>query len=276
MKRIACMWTEPRETGLALYGEPALPRNLVLRALPSYELELLSPLLDRVPLTPRRVLQHAGLPIEHVFFIESGLVSALAKVDEGDAVEVGLIGRDGVVGSAVLLGATAATLSHFVQLRGSALRISVEDLDRVISELPSLREALKGYLHLFLMQSAQAAACGLRHSFQQRLARWLLMAHDRSGMDHLSLTQDLVARNLGVRRATVSETFKLLEQRGVFAKDRGMVRILDRRGLERVACRCYRTMCQQRDAWKRSLKSRKALFVLSLLGALFELELAVQ
>lgn len=270
------MWTDLRETGLALEEGPALPANLVLRSLPARELDLLLPLLDTVPLTPRRVLQHAGLPIEHLFFIESGLVSVLAKVEEGDAVEVGLIGRDGVVGSTVLLGATAATLSHFVQLRGSALRISVEDLFPLMSELPALREALQGYLHLFLMQSSQAAACGLRHSFQQRLARWLLTAQDRSDMDHLSLTQDGIARNLGVRRATVSETFKLLEQRGVFAKDRGRIRILDRRGLERVACRCYRTMCQQRDAWTRSMKSRKALLVLSLLGALFELELAAQ
>jgi CRP-like cAMP-binding protein len=270
------MWTEGREIGLAVPAEPARPRNHLLRSLPYDELERLSPLLHKIPLTPRRVLQHPGIPIEHVFFIEEGLVSVLAKVDERNAVEVGLIGRDGAVGSTVVLGADAAPFCHFVQIGGSALRIGVEDLARVLPALPRLRAALHGYLHLALMHSSQTAACGLRHSFEQRLASWLLTAHDRSDMDQLPITQDLLARSLGVRRPTVSGTFKQLEQRGVFAKDRGRVRILDRAGLERIACRCYRTMCRQRDAFKRSKMGRKAFVALSLLCALFEIELAAQ
>ncbi len=270
------MWTEERETGLAMPAETALPRNLLLRSLPFEELERLSPLLQKVPLAPRRVLQHAGLPIEHVFFIEEGLVSVLAKVDERNAVEVGLIGRDGAVGSIVVLGADIAAFSHFVQIGGSALRIGVDDLSRALTELPRLRAALQGYLHLSLMQVSQTAACSLTHSFQQRLACWLLMAHDRSDMDQLPVTQDLVARSLGVRRPTVSGTFKQLAQRGLFAKDRGRVRILDRVGLERIACRCYRTMCRQRDALNRSRTGRKMFVALSLLCALLEIEFAVQ
>jgi CRP-like cAMP-binding protein len=270
------MWAEQQEAGLAFAREATVPRNLLLRSLPWDELGRLSPLLHQVLLTPRRVLQHAGLPIEHVYFIEEGLVSVLAKVDERNAVEVGLIGRDGAVGSTVVLGADTAMFSHFVQIRGSALRIAVNDLVRVLPALPRLREALQGYLHLAMMQSAQVAACSLRHSFEQRLASWLLMAHERSAMDQLPITQDLLARSLGVRRPTVSGTFKLLEQRGVFAKDRGRVRILDRAGLQRIACRCYRAMCRQRDAFKRSQMSRKTFMALSLLWALFEIELAVQ
>jgi len=269
------MWIEERETGLAMPAETGLPRNLLLRSLPFEELERLSPVLQKIALAPRRVLQHAGLPIEHVFFIEEGLVSVLAKVDERNAVEVGLIGRDGAVGSIVVLGADVAAFSHFVQIGGSALRISVDDLSRALAELPRLRAALQGYVHLSLMQVSQTAACSLSHSFEQRLASWLLMAHDRCDMTQLPITQDLVARSLGVRRPTVSNAFKQLAERGAFAKERGRVRILDRAGLERIACRCYRVLCRQCDAVKRSKIGRKTLIALTLAFALFEIELAV-
>lgn len=270
------MWTEGLETGLSLARDTERPRNLLLQSLPFEEFERLSPLLQKIPLTPRRVLQHAGLAIEHVVFIEEGLVSVLAKVDDSSAVEVGLIGRDGAVGSIVVLGADTAAFSHFVQIGGSALRVGVDDLARVLPEMPHLREALHLALHRALTQSAQVAACSLSHAFEQRLASWLLMAHDRCDMDHLPITQDLLARSLGVRRPTVSEAFKQLARRGVFAKARGRVRILDRAGLERIACRCYRVMCRQGDAFKRSKMGRKTLIALSLVLALSEIELAVQ
>jgi CRP-like cAMP-binding protein len=270
------MWTEGRDTGLALARDNERPRNLLLKSLPLEELERLSPLLQKVPLIPRRVLQHAGLPIEHVTFIEEGLVSVLAKVDERNAVEVGLIGHDGAVGSIVVLGAGTAAFSHFVQIGGSALRVGVDDLFRMLPALPRLREALHLYLHLSWMQSAQVAACSLGHPFEQRLASWLLTAHDRCDMSDLPITQDLLARSLGVRRPTVSDAFKQLAQRGVFAKERGRVRILDRARLERIACRCYRAMCRQRDALKRSKMGGKTLIALSLVFALLEIELAVQ
>jgi len=270
------MWTEENQAGLGLRGETAPPGNLLLRALPWHDLKLLDRFLHSVPLTQRRVLQHAGFPIEYVYFIEEGLVSALAKADDCDAVEVGLIGRDGIVGNTVILGAQTSTFCYFVQIGGSALRIGVEDLNRVLPELPRLRQALQGYMHLSLVQSAQTAACSLRHPCEQRLASWLLMARDRSDKDQLLITQDLLARSLGVRRPTVSEALKSLQQRGVFVKDRGWIRILDRAGLERIACRCYRTMCRYGDAWKRSTAGRKTIAALSLICTLFEIEAAVQ
>jgi CRP-like cAMP-binding protein len=270
------MWTEGRETALASARDAERPRNLLLTSLPFEELERLSPFLQKVPLTPRRVLQHAGLPIEHVYFLEDGLVSVLAKADERNAVEVGLIGRDGAVGSIVVLGADTAAFSHFVQVGGSALRIGVGDLSRALPALPHFREALHLSLHLSLMQSAQVAACSLSHSFEQRLASWLLTAHERCDMDHLPITQDLLARSLGVRRPTVSDAFKRLAQRGAFAKERGKVRMLDRGVLEEIACRCSRVLRRQRDALKRSKLGRKTLIALTLAFALFEIELVVQ
>ena len=201
---------------------------------------------------PSTLLQHAGVPIEHLYFVEEGLVSVLAKTDERNAVEVWSIGREGAVGSTVALGIKTSTLSHFVQIGGSALRIGVQDLNRAMSEIPSLRAVLHGYLHSTLVQSSQSAACSLRHSLLQRLARWLLTAQDRSDMDALPITQDLLARSLGVRRPTVSEAFRVLEHRGIFGRERGLIRILDRGSLEQIACHCYRAMCLRRDRPERA------------------------
>ena len=177
------MWTGGGHVGPCGRGprrNGSLARNFLLRSLPRRDLERLSPYLEKVTLTPRRVLQHAGVPIEHVYFVEDGLVSVLASVDERSCVEVRLIGREGTVGSEAFLGVKISPLRHFVQLGGSALRIGVPDLNRALAEMPLLRAALHTHLHDALMQSSQSAACSLSHSLVQRLSRWLLTAQDRS------------------------------------------------------------------------------------------------
>ena len=273
------MWTVEDATP-GLNGHDARPRNLLLRALPRRDYERLSPSLERVALTPRRVLQHAQIAIHHFYFIEEGLVSALANTGERSAVEVWLIGREGLVGSPALLGAGGSPLRYFVQVGGSALRIGVDDLTQAMAEMPALRAVLHDYLHCALMQSTQSAACGLRHSLLQRLARWLLAAQDRTGRD-IPITQDLLARSLGVRRASVSEAFKPLERRGIFARQRGLIRILNRARLEEIACRCYRVMRPkldapgQPDATQRG-NGRGPLLALPFICALLEVELLAQ
>jgi CRP-like cAMP-binding protein len=262
------MWTEQDALGTTLRGEATLPRNLLLQSLPPTDLERLSPLLHRVALTQRRVLQHAGVSIEHLYFIEDGLVSVLASADDCNSVEVRLVGREGAVGSEAVLGVKVSPLRHFVQIGGSALRIGVEDLDRAIAEMPHLRRVLHNYLHDVLLQSSQSAACSLSHSLLQRLARWLLSALDRSDTDELAITQELLARSLGVRRPTVSEAFRPLERGGIFVRERGLIRILDRARLEQLACRCYRIM--------RSKRERGRLYALPALLALIEIELLAQ
>lgn len=249
------------------------PHNLLLRSLPASEFERLAPFLHKVTLVPRRILQHDGIPIEHLYFVEEGLVSVLAGTDAKNAVEVWLIGREGVVGSNVLLGAYASALRYLVQIEGSALKIRVEDLTRILPETPQLRLALHGYLHLALMQSSQVTACSLRHSLQQRLARWVLTAQDRSVRDELPVTHDLLARSLGVRRATISEVCRPLERRGIFAKKRGSIKILDRAQLEKIACRCNSAMRFRHDGPR---ASRGPLFWLAMLAAMLELELLAQ
>jgi CRP-like cAMP-binding protein len=169
-------------------------------------------------------------------------VSVLASTDTRNAVEVWLVGREGVVGSAALLGMSTTPLRYLVQIGGSALRIDVDDLRQAVAELPQLRTLLLDDLHATLLRSSQSTACSLSHSFRQRLARWLLTAQDRSDRDEFRITHDLLARLLGVRRATVSETIKSLEGRGILARMRGLIKIRDRDRLEEVSCRCYRSL----------------------------------
>ena len=241
------MWTKPEMTNLALRRDIAPPRNILLRSLPLYDYERLLPLLEHVPLVPRRVLEHARMPVQYLYFIEEGLVSVLANADEQQGVEVWLIGREGVVGSPAVLGVRAAPLKSLVQVGGSALRIGIDDLGQVLAQMPRLRTLLLNYLHLALVQSLQSAACHLRHTFPQRLARWLLTAQDRSDRPDLPVTQALLARVLGVRRATVCEAINSLEREGVLERIRGVVRIRDRERLEQLSCRCYRVIRQEQE-----------------------------
>jgi CRP-like cAMP-binding protein len=227
--------------------ETASPRNHLLRSLPCRQFEQIRHLMQRVTLVPRRILQHARVPIRHIYFIEEGLVSVLASADTRNAVEVWLIGREGVVGSAAVLGLSTTPLRYLVQVGGSALRISVNDLSRATAEFPPLRALLLDDLHTTLLQSSQSTACSLSHSFRQRLARWLLTAQDRSDRDEFRITQDLLARILGVRRATVSEAIKSLEGRGILARMRGLIKIRDRERLEQTSCRCYRNFRVEQD-----------------------------
>lgn len=259
---------------LALISETA-PRNRLLQSLSHRQFERIKPLLQRVPLIPRRVLQHSWVPIEHVYFIEDGLVSVLASADEKNSVEVWLIGREGVVGSPVVLGLSTTPLRHLVQVGGSALKIGADDLGRVAAEMPSLRALLLNYLHVALLQSSQSAACSLSHPFRQRLARWLLTAQDRSDRDEFPITQDLLARILGVRRATASEAIKSLVGRGVLARVRGLIRIRDRARLEQISCRCYQITRLELDKPERS-KTGRVFFVLPILCGLLEIELLAQ
>ncbi|MGH6737266.1 MAG: Crp/Fnr family transcriptional regulator [Methyloceanibacter sp.] len=222
---------------------------------------------------PRRVLQHARLPIEYLYFIEEGLVSVLASAGKGNAVEVLLIGREGVVGIPGALGLGTTPLRHVVQVEGSAVRIRVDDVGRFMAEMPQLRALLLNDLHAAFLESSQSAACSLSHSFPQRLARWLLTAQDRCDRDELPVTHDLLARILGVRRATVSEAIKSFVGKGILARVRGVIRIRDRGGLENIACRCYRPT--RLDDEKQQV-GRRRLFALPALCCLLEVELLAQ
>jgi CRP-like cAMP-binding protein len=215
------------------------PQNAILRSLPAGEFARLSPLLERVPLKPRRVLHYPHEPIEHVYFVERGLVSVLANAGQGKNVEVWLIGPEGVAGFNVVLGQASSAHRRVVQIEGDALRIHTDDLMAAMATLGSLRRVLLQYIQAVIMQTSQLGVCNATHDVGQRVARWLIMAQDRCQTDALPITHEMLSRILGVRRATITRCIRRYEDAGILSKSRSMIRIRGRARLEAIACACY-------------------------------------
>ncbi len=221
----------------------APPRNKLLRALPPEDFFHIRPLLEGSPLKQRRILHHSKLPIEHVYFVEEGLVSVVADTtDRTHGVGAWLIGSEGIAGVPVILGAETSPHKRMVQVEGDALRMRTADLRQAMEEMPSLRGVLLRYVNSLLVQASQSSACHAQHRVQQRLACWLLMARDRLDRDDLPLTHEIIAHVLGTRRASVTEKLAELEGVGAVAAERRHIRVLDRPKLEALSCGCYRIL----------------------------------
>lgn len=214
-------------------------RNRILTALSEADFALLARHLVPIDLQLGETLHRAGEPIEHVYFPEIGFISALAILSDGSPLEIGLIGAEGVAGVSVILGATTSYTETMCQTGGAAHRIPASVLTHAVANAPGLQKLLLKYVHLFHIQVVQTTACNAYHELGQRLARWLLAAHDRSGVPELSLTQDLIAVMLGVRRSTVSVAAGMLQKAGVIRYQHGRITITDRGGLQDAACECY-------------------------------------
>lgn len=220
--------------------------NLLLAALSPSELAGLRPHLARVRLVCGQVLHESGQHIEHAYFIETGLVSMGANVDEpGNGIEpgmaeIGMVGPEGLVGLAALRhpGATSYGRS-VVQIPGIALRIPMPALRVAARAVPALERVLLDVSQVVAVELAQTAACNSRHSLPKRLARWLLMAHDRAEGDELPLTQASLSIMLGVRRSGITVAANALEQSRLIQHSRGRISITDRAGLETASCACY-------------------------------------
>jgi len=220
--------------------EQSIIKNRLLARLPSEEFARFAPMLTLVKLAMAAPLHRAGEKIDSVYFVENGFVSVLAVLSDGRPLEVGLIGSEGVVGVSVILGATHAYCETMCQTAGAAYRSSAAALKEAVTTSPMLGSLLLRYVHVFNVQVAQTAACNAHHELSQRLARWLLAAHDRSDRAELSLTQDLIAVMLGVRRSTVSIAASMLQRAGFIRYQHGRITIVDRAGLEDAACECYK------------------------------------
>ncbi len=219
--------------------QQAAVNNRLLAALPAAEFALLAPDLVRVELGLGESIHSAGGPIVNVYFVESGFISALTVLSDGQPLEIGLIGSEGLAGESVVLGAVNAFSETVCQTGGGAHRMPADALRFAFGRAPFLHDLLLHYAHCFHVQVAQTAACNAHHDLVQRLARWLLAAHDRSGDTDLALTQDLIAVMLGVRRSTVSIAARSLQQADLIRYHYGHISIIDRAGLENAACECY-------------------------------------
>ncbi|SDD94516.1 Crp/Fnr family transcriptional regulator [Belnapia rosea] len=232
---------------MALSATPT-SRNRLLAALPSDVLAELWPQLKSVELPFRHVLQAPGRPIEAVYFPESGWSSMLAYMEDGDAAEVGLIGREGFVGLPVLLGADHDDIEAMVQCPGTALRMDVRAFRQELQRHPALHNLLLRYALVHHGQVVRTAACNGRHQTDQRLARWLLMAHDRAEGDEFPMTHEFLSMMLGLRRAGVTVAAGQLQKAGHIEYGRGHITITDRPGLESVACECYGIVRRSQDS----------------------------
>lgn len=213
-------------------------RNLLLGALPAHDLPRLRPRLERVGLPLGMPIYEPDVPISHVYFPLSGIVSMVSTMREG-TVEVGTIGREGMTGIPIVLHADSMPTRAFVQVQGEALRIAASDLRTAIKELPALERVLARYALALFDQAAQSAACNRLHALEERCAKWLLMTHDRVDDDVLPLKQTFLAEMLGVHRPAVTVAASTLQRAGMISYSRGKVRVVDRAALERAACDCY-------------------------------------
>ncbi len=216
------------------------PRNRLLLALPSSDLEKLLPDLELILCHREQILMDADSSLDHVFFPDGGVVSVVAVYADGSIIEMATIGREGCTAVQAILGATSSSVRLLVQIPGSAARMSLATFTRAMETMPSFRNLMFAYAQAFLEQVLVSVACNGAHSLRQRLARWLLMMRDRGDGDTLQITQSLLADMLGVQRPTITNAAKELERAGLIARGRRQVTILDRQGLLDVSCECYR------------------------------------
>jgi CRP-like cAMP-binding protein len=234
--------SEPHATKVALYS-PAMPEDLLANRLLAFlapeERDRLLRGAKSEPMDAHQVLYAAGREITHVYFPVSGVVSLVIKMTNAANVEAMTIGNEGVIGIPVILGVASTTMEGLCQIPGRVVKVPARVVLEEIRRTTTLNRLLLRYSEAVMVQLAQHAACNRTHSMEQRCARWLLMARDRVESDEFPLTQQFLAEMLGVRRATVTVIAGALQKAGFINYSRGQIHMVDRRGLEGVACECY-------------------------------------
>ena len=240
-----------KEPAFALLSSASCkPRNRLLAALPHDVLSTLRPHLKPVSLPRGRVLCEAEEPLGRAYFVEVGAVSLVTVFEDGTTAEMATVGCEGMVGIGILLGGMHALGRYVVPVSGFAHAIDASRLRSALRVSPELRAACETYAQAFIAHLLQNIACNAAHRAEQRCARWLLMCADRTEADTFELTQEYLAEMLGVRRSTVTVVAGTLQQAGLIHYRRGVITILDRRGLEATVCECYRVI---REGYERSL-----------------------
>jgi CRP-like cAMP-binding protein len=228
-------------------AEPRIiSKNHILNALSAEEYGRLAPHLETVSLRLGQVLCRPDEQLRHVYLPVTVIVSLLTDLEDGYGMEVGLVGREGVVGISVILGGDETKVAT-VQAPGQALVLDAEKFREEFRRSPLLQDITLRYTHALMTQISQSVVCNVRHTIEDRLARWLLMYRDRLDGDEFPMTQEFMAAMLGVRRAGVSEAAARLQKEGLIRYFHGRMTILDRRGLESVACECYEAVKERFD-----------------------------
>jgi CRP-like cAMP-binding protein len=213
--------------------------NRLLAALPTKDYQALHHQLEEVPLVFEEILYQPNVLISDVYFPNSGILSLLAGVNGRATLEVGLVGKEGMLGMSVFMGVNTSQNRVVVQGAGSAMRIKATAFRKHCNDGGVLPRLLRRYSHSLITQITQSALCNQFHSIDARLARWLLMTHDRMGDDEFQLTQEFLSNMLGVRREGVSRAAGDLQKRKMISYSRGRLRVIDRAELEATSCGCY-------------------------------------
>ncbi|MBD2100574.1 Crp/Fnr family transcriptional regulator [Leptolyngbya sp. FACHB-261] len=217
-------------------------QNQILAALPREEYERLTTHLQLVSLIQGQSLYSLSEPIEYVYFPNHGVISLVLTLADGSMGEVGLVGREGMVGLPVIWGNLPPTSQAQVQLPGDAFRLKASVLRAEFGRGTALQGLLLRYTKALFTQISQSVVCNAKHTIEERLARWLLMSRDRVQSDEFPLTQEFISYMLGVRRAGVTVAAGSLQRAGIIRYSRGKIAIQDRESLEAVSCECYRTI----------------------------------
>ena len=213
--------------------------NRLLAALPKKDYQGLQRHLEEIPLVFEEILYQPNVLISDVYFPNSGIVSLLAAVNGRATLEVGLVGREGMLGLPIFMGVDSSQNCAVVQGVGSAMKMKATAFRKECNNGGALPRLLQRYTHSLLTQITQSAVCNQFHSVETRLARWLLMTHDRMGDDDFQLTQEFLSNMLGVRREGVTRAAGELQKRKLIGYSRGRLKVLDRAGLEATSCGCY-------------------------------------
>jgi CRP-like cAMP-binding protein len=219
--------------------------NKLLAALPRHEFDLLAPNLTTVPLQQAAVLAEPGDEFDHIYFPESGMLSLLAVLRDGKAIETATVGREGVVGAMAGLGLYKSLVRVVVQLPITVSRIPASQFRKAASQSEAIRNMCIQYNEVLLSQARVTAACNALHVVEARFCRWLLQSADRAESDTVALTQEFLAEMLGVRRTSVTEVASKIQAAGAINYSRGQITILKRSALEKTSCECYQTLVDQ-------------------------------
>jgi CRP-like cAMP-binding protein len=226
-------------------------RNLFISALPDEEYNRLKPHLEKKEMKLGDVVHNPNEPIRYVYFPENAIVSIVTYLEDGSNIETGLIGNEGIGGIGIILSDDVSPREATIQLEGSCLRMKAQTFKEEFARGGEINRLALRFVFAFIGQASQNAACANHHRIETRLARWLMMIHDRIEGDELKITQEFIAQMLGVHRPSVTESAVKLQERNLIKYARGRITILDRSGLENAACECY---CVIKDEYDKYLK----------------------
>ena len=222
-------------------------RNRLLAALPPEEYERIHPYFSHVPLKLGEVIHEPGGRLEHVYFPTNAIISLLSLMGDGSSAEMGMAGREGLVGVALFMGGETMPNRAVVQSAGAAVRLRAQVAQEEFARGGAFQSLLLRYTQALLTLMSQTAACNRLHTIERQLCRWLLLSRDRLDTDELIMTQELIANMLGVRREGVTHAAGRLQEKGLISYVRGRITILDRGGLEVAVCECYRVVKDEYD-----------------------------